>query len=80
MKALTIGEIAKVEELSGLSATQFESEDSPKAMLLAAMAYVVKRREDPKAKFTDVLDMDMEEVSNIVADFQTAVSESSKSK
>lgn len=80
MKALTIGEIAKVEELSGLSATEFENDESPRALLLAAMAYVIKHREEPKLKFTDVLDMEMEEVNTIVVEFQTAVQESSKSK
>ena len=80
MKALTIGEIAKVEELSGLSAVHFEDDESPRANLLAAMAYVIKRREEPKLKFTDVLDMEMEEVNTIVVEFQTAIQESSKSK
>jgi len=80
MKNLTIGEIAKVEELSGISAGKWEDEDEPKAMQLAGMAYVIMRREDNKLKFTDVLDMEAEELSTIVVDFQTAVQESSKSK
>lgn len=80
MKAMTIGELAKVEELSGLSAAQFEDQESPKALMLAAMAYVIMKREDPKVKFTDVCDMGMEEVNTIVVDFQTAIQESSKSK
>lgn len=66
IKDLTIGEIAKVEELSGLSVSNMGDADAPKAKLMAAMAYVVKRREDPKFKFEDALNMKMAEIDAIV--------------
>lgn len=78
-KSLTIGEVAKVEELSGLSAAQFEDNDKPRALLAAAMAYVIRRREDPKVKFADLLDMDVEAVEAIVTAFRADAEAADKS-
>jgi hypothetical protein len=45
---LTVGELAKVEEISGQAYSALADEDSPKFKTLAALAFVIKRREDPK--------------------------------
>ena len=50
-KSLTIGEMAKIEELSGLSVAQFDDNDKPRGLFMAAMAFVVKKREEPKLTF-----------------------------
>lgn len=42
---LTLGEVAKIEELSGQSIAAIGEENSPKGKTLAAMAFVAKRRE-----------------------------------
>lgn len=78
-KSLTIGEVAKVEELSGLSAAQFEDNDKPRALLAAAMAYIIRRRDDPKVKFSDLLEMDVEAVEGIVTAFKEASQAADKS-
>lgn len=42
---LTLGEVAKIEELSGQSIATIGQESAPKGAVLAAMAFVAKRRE-----------------------------------
>ena len=50
---LTMGEIAKVEELSGQPISAIGNDDSPKGLSMAALAFVTKRREDPKFTWND---------------------------
>lgn len=47
IKNLTLGEVAKVEELSGLPLAALADDDKPKGKMMAALAFVIKRREDP---------------------------------
>lgn len=47
LDVLTLGEIAQVEELSGLSITAMSDDEKPKGKLLIAMACVAARRTDP---------------------------------
>lgn len=47
LDVLTLGEIAQVEELSGLSITTMSDQASPKGRLLIAMACVAGRRGRP---------------------------------
>lgn len=44
---LTLGEIAKIEELSGQSVSALADDDKPKGRLFIAIAYIVKRRSNP---------------------------------
>lgn len=46
--SLTLGEVAKVESLSGLSIGQIAEDDKPKGLALAALVFVFKRRENPE--------------------------------
>jgi len=41
---LTLGEVAKIEELSGLPLQRIADEDAPKGKLLAALVFVAERR------------------------------------
>lgn len=66
IKNLTIGEIATVEKISGISLTQIKDKSAPKARLMIAIAYVTKRRQEPKTKLVDVEDMTMDEISAIL--------------
>jgi len=45
VKKLTLGEVAKVEELSGQPITAFADDEMPKGKPMAALAFVVKRRQ-----------------------------------
>lgn len=44
---LTLGEIGKVEELSGMPFSRLSDGDAPKGLMLAALAFVGARRSDP---------------------------------
>lgn len=44
---LTLGEIAKVEELSGFGIGLIEDPATPKGKLFVALAYVIEKRRDP---------------------------------
>lgn len=48
IKDLTLGEVAKIEELSGLPIAAIAEDDKPKGKLLAAVGFVIMRRTDPK--------------------------------
>lgn len=61
-RPLVLGEIAKVEELSGLPASQW-GEDAPRGKFLAALVFVYKRREDKTFTWNDALGLDFEEAS-----------------
>jgi hypothetical protein len=46
LQTLTLGEVAKIEELSGLSMSAIGDDDAPKGAVLAAFVFVIKRRTD----------------------------------
>lgn len=62
---LTLGEIAKVEELSGISINQVGG-DAPQGKAMAALVFVLKRREDIKFTFNDAMNMAMDEVNTVL--------------
>lgn len=63
---LTLGEIAKVEELSGISINAIGNENSPQGKTLAALVFVFQRRENPKFTFNDAMNLGMDEVQEIL--------------
>ena len=63
---LTLGEIAKVEDLSGLPIAAFENEDKPKGLALAALAFVWRRRSVPAFTWNDALDLPLDEAQKIL--------------
>lgn len=66
IERLTIGEVRELERISGLSLAQFGQSDAPKAGLMIGTAYVIKRREDPKVKVSDIENMTMQEIQDII--------------
>ena len=63
---LTLGEIAKVEELGGISINEIGAAGRPQAKAMAALAFVMKRREDQSFTFKDAMDLNMDEVNEIL--------------
>lgn len=63
---LTIGDIAIVEDLSGQSISALSDDNAPKGKALAALAYVVKRKQDKEFTFANALELSMEEVTEIL--------------
>jgi hypothetical protein len=71
INSLTLGEVAKIEELAGVSISSFSNDDAPQGKMLAAIVFVSKRRDLmrqglPLSGFTwnDALGMQMDEVSD----------------
>lgn len=63
---LKLGEVAKIEELSGLPISAFGDDDKPKGLALAALAFVFKRREDPKFSWNAAQDLTFDEANAIL--------------
>lgn len=63
---MTLGEIAKVEELSGISINEIGASSKPQAKAMAALVFVLKRREDQGFTFNDAMNLDMDEVNSIL--------------
>ena len=66
IKTLTMGEIAKIEDLSGLPIAALGEEDKPKGKLMAALALVIKRRTDPKFTLEMANNMTMDEITALI--------------
>ncbi len=54
---LTVGEIIEIEELTGMPLDALGQADKPKGKMLAALAFVSKRRENPKFTWEDALEL-----------------------
>ena len=66
IEQLTIGEVAKIEELADQSIDAMADPTAPKAKMMAAMVYVLKRREDPAYKFSDAMNIPMSELDGLL--------------
>lgn len=70
--ALTLGEVDKVESLSGLAVSAMDNDEAPKGKLLAALAFVAKRRaqlaagESPSFTWADALNLTMDEANSLL--------------
>jgi hypothetical protein len=68
INTLTLGEIAVLEKLSGLSIDQMGEDDTPKGDLLAAMVVLVKKRSgEPTFTFKQAQAMPMARVGSALA-------------
>lgn len=63
---LTLGEVAKVEELSGQSLRGMGDEAQPMGKMLAALAFVFTRRTNPKYTWNDALGLTIDEANAAV--------------
>ena len=66
IERLTVGDIAIVEEHSGISISALGDEDTPKGKMLAALAFVIKRKENKDFTFADALNLTMREATDIL--------------
>lgn len=66
VEQLTIGEIAKVEELSGQSINALGDPSTPQGKVMAALVYVFKRRNDQSFKFEDAMNMQLSEIQEVL--------------
>jgi hypothetical protein len=75
IKKLTLGELAKVEELGGASISSLQDESKPKLKMLIALAYVIKKRENPKITLIEVESMPMDELDALIGDIDSPEAE-----
>jgi hypothetical protein len=66
IKHLTLGELAKIEELSGMSVDAFGDDTKPRMKMLIALAYVIEKRKDPKVTLMQIENMTSEDVAAII--------------
>lgn len=67
ISSLTLGEVAKVEDLSGLPFSSISDDDKPKGLALAALAFVAKRRSDPKFTWNAAQDLTFTELNDLIS-------------
>lgn len=63
---LTLGEVATVEKLSGLSIAAIGDDDAPKGAALAALAYITKKREVPGFTWSQAQDLTFAQAQEIL--------------
>lgn len=66
LSKLTLGEVAKIEELSGQSIGAIGDETAPKGLALAALAFIAKRREDPTYKWNAAQELTLDDANEIL--------------
>lgn len=66
VNGLTVGDIATIEELSGQGIGVMEDAEAPKGRLLAAMAFVIRRKQDKGFSFEDAMNLTMAEITEIL--------------
>lgn len=64
---LTMAEVSVIEDLSGMSITALGDEEAPRGKAMAAIAFIVKRRENPAYTFNDAMGLTMGELNDILA-------------
>lgn len=65
---LTVGQIAQVEELSGLPFMALTDPATPKGRLYQAVAYVIKHKQDPTFTFEQAGELGMSEINALMGD------------
>lgn len=63
---MTLGEIAKVEQIAGISVSLIEHDEAPKGMLLAGLAYVIQKRSDPSYTLARAEALTLEEATDML--------------
>lgn len=64
---LTLGEIATIEQLSGKPFAELADEEAPKGAILAALAYVIKKREDKSYTIDQARSLTMEDINDLMS-------------
>ncbi len=62
---LTLGDVAEVEELSGQPLSSLGDPNAPKGKLMIAVAWIIKRKEDPKFTYEHAKRLTMDEIESL---------------
>jgi hypothetical protein len=63
---LTLGEVARIEEIAGQPVSLFADDAAPKGRLLIALAYVANRRHDPSYTLEQAEALTMPELQEVM--------------
>lgn len=66
-QTLTLGEISKIEEISGLPLSAMADEDKPKGKQMAAIAFIMKKRQDSSYTLKQAEALTFTEVTELLA-------------
>lgn len=75
IEKLTLGEVATIERLSGLSVSTISADDSPKGLMMAALCFVAKRRDGDPITWNDAQDLTMDQANDILGLDELATSD-----
>lgn len=78
IEKLTLGEIAQLEELTGLSLSAMSDDAAPKGKFLAGLAWLAKRRQDPTFSYEQAQAMSMEEFGDLLGNLNAPKAVSAK--
>lgn len=74
--SLTLREVAEVERLGGAGIATLGDDNAPKAAMMTALAFVLKRREDPKFTYGDAEELTFTEVLELIGGDENPLGES----
>jgi len=66
INSLTAGEVAQIEEKAKQSFTSISDDNAPKGRLFAAIAFVVRKRDNDKVTFNECLDMPLGDIMALI--------------
>ena len=71
MTKLTVGDIAEIEQISDLPFSALGDANTPKGKLMQAVAYVLKRKDNPAFTFEDAGQLSMDEINTLLEENPT---------
>ena len=71
MAKLTVGDIAEIEEISKLPFSALGDTQTPKGKLMQAVAFVLKRKDNPAFTFEDAGKLSMDEINHLLEENPT---------
>ena len=66
IQTLTLGEVSKIEEISGLPLSAMADEDKPKGKKMAAIAFVIMNRKDSTYTMKQAEELTFAEVTELL--------------
>jgi hypothetical protein len=69
MSDLTLGELAKIEELGGKNISALEDSENPQIKMIMALMYVVEKRENPAITFMQIENKTLEDLKKFFTEF-----------
>jgi len=67
IQTLTLGEVSKIEEISGLPLSAMADEDKPKGKQMAAIAFVIMKRKDSTFTMKQAEELTFAEVTELLS-------------